>query len=133
MIRRRSFHIFQICAAILLFAQSQSHGQENMRVAYPSMSASVIILMIANKEGYYKEEGLNLEFLSIRGEIAIRIALAGEIDYFTNAGSALTTKICSSRLCSGIMKKSRSAGRHSRPACLSRRASSLLITDFPFC
>jgi ABC-type nitrate/sulfonate/bicarbonate transport system substrate-binding protein len=89
MIRRRSCHIFQICAAILLFAQSQSHAQENMRVAYPSMSASVIILMIANKEGYYKEEGLNLEFLSIRGEIAIRTALAGEIDFFTNAGSAL--------------------------------------------
>ncbi len=47
------------------------------------------MLMIANKEGYYKEEGLNVELLSIRGEIAIRIALAGEIDFFTNAGSAL--------------------------------------------
>jgi ABC-type nitrate/sulfonate/bicarbonate transport system substrate-binding protein len=62
---------------------------DNVRVAYPSVSASVIMLMIANKEGYYKEEGLNVEFLSIRGEIAIRIALAGEIDFFTNAGSAL--------------------------------------------
>ncbi len=47
------------------------------------------MLMIANKEGYYKEEGLHVELLSIRGEIAIRIALAGEIDFFTNAGSAL--------------------------------------------
>lgn len=45
--------------------------------------------MIANKEGYFKEEGLNVEFLSIRGEIAIRTTLAGEIDFFTNAGSAL--------------------------------------------
>jgi hypothetical protein len=39
--------------------------------------------------GYFKEEGIDVEFLSIRGEIAIRTTLAGEIDFFTNAGSAL--------------------------------------------
>ncbi len=49
----------------------------------------MVCLIIANKEGYYKEEGINVEFLSIRGEIAIRTTLAGEIDFFTNAGSAL--------------------------------------------
>ena len=59
---------------------------ENMRVAHPSLSSSVICLLIANKEGYFKEEGLTVEFLSIRGEIAIRTALAGEVDFFTNAG-----------------------------------------------
>ena len=30
-----------------------------MRVAYPSLSASALILMIASKEGYFKEEGIN--------------------------------------------------------------------------
>src|SRR5512139_2589301 len=89
MFRRRTSQILLICAAILLFARGESRGQENVRVAYPSTSASVIMLMIANKEGYFKEEGLNVEMLSIRGEIAIRTALAGEIDFFTNAGSAL--------------------------------------------
>jgi len=72
-----------------IFPRCNSHAQENVRVAYPSVSASVIMLMIANKEGYYREEGLNVEMLSIRGEIAIRTALAGEIDFFTNAGSGL--------------------------------------------
>jgi ABC-type nitrate/sulfonate/bicarbonate transport system substrate-binding protein len=62
---------------------------DNVRVAHPSVSGSVLCLMIANKEGYFKEEGINVEFLSIRGEIAIRTTLAGEIDFFTNAGSAL--------------------------------------------
>jgi NitT/TauT family transport system substrate-binding protein len=62
---------------------------DNIRVAHPSLSASVVCLIIANKEGYYKEEGINVEFLSIRGEIAIRTTLAGEIDFFTNAGSAI--------------------------------------------
>ena len=73
----------------LLFVAAPADSAENMRVAHPSLSSSVICLLIANKEGYFKEEGLSVEFLSIRGEIAIRTALAGEVDFFTNAGSAL--------------------------------------------
>ena len=89
MFHRRTGQILLICVAISLCVRDESRAQENVRVAYPSTSASVIMLMIANKEGYFKEEGLNVEMLSIRGEIAIRTALAGEIDFFTNAGSAL--------------------------------------------
>ncbi len=66
---------------------------ENVRLAYPSMSSSVFYFVIAQKEGYFKEEGLNVEILSIRGEIAIRTALAGEVDFFTNAGSALNAAL----------------------------------------
>jgi len=66
---------------------------DNLRVAYPSMNTSVFALVIAQKEGYFKEEGLNVELLSIRGEIAIRTTLAGEVDYFTNAGSALAAAV----------------------------------------
>lgn len=77
----------------LLFLPRLSYSLENIRVAYPSMSASVFFLIIAQKEGYFKEEGLHVEILSIRGEIAIRTALAGEIDFFTNAGSALAAAV----------------------------------------
>jgi ABC-type nitrate/sulfonate/bicarbonate transport system substrate-binding protein len=66
---------------------------ETVRVAYPSMNTSVFCLIIAQKEGYLKEEGLEVQLLSIRGEIAIRTALAGEIDFFTNAGSALAAAV----------------------------------------
>jgi NitT/TauT family transport system substrate-binding protein len=70
-----------------------SPALENVRIAYPSMSSSVLYFLIANKQGYYKEESLNVEILSIRGEIAIRTALAGEVDFFTNAGSALAAAV----------------------------------------
>jgi NitT/TauT family transport system substrate-binding protein len=66
---------------------------DNFRVAYPSMNTSVFSLVIAQKEGYFKEEGIQLELLSIRGEIAIRTTLAGEVDFFTNAGSALAAAV----------------------------------------
>jgi len=82
------FTVLFFLVSLLLFPGS-SQSLENMRVAYPSMSASVFYLIISQKEGYFREEGLNVEILSIRGEIAIRTALAGEVDFFTNAGSAL--------------------------------------------
>ena len=57
------------------------------------MNTSVFCLIIAQKEGYLKEEGLEAQLLSIRGEIAIRTTLAGEVDFFTNAGSALAAGV----------------------------------------
>ena len=78
---------------LLLVAIEPSLAVDNLRVAYPSMNTSVFALVIAQKEGYFKEEGLNVELLSIRGEIAIRTTLAGEVDFFTNAGSALAAAV----------------------------------------
>jgi len=78
---------------VFFCAVATSRAVDNLRVAYPSMNPSVFSLLIAQKEGYLKEEGINLELLSIRGEIAIRTTLAGEVDFFTNAGSALAAGV----------------------------------------
>ena len=82
-----------VCLMVSLFAVEPSRAVENVRVAYPSMGTSVFCLIIAQKEGYLKEEGLDAQLLSIRGEIAIRTTLAGEVDFFTNAGSALAAAV----------------------------------------
>ena len=79
--------LFTLCTVEPLFAV------DNVRVAYPSLNTSVFCVIIADKEGYLKEEGIEVQLLSIRGEIAIRTALAGEIDFFTNAGSALAAAV----------------------------------------
>ena len=49
--------------------------------------------MRRNRLDYLKEEGLEAQLLSIRGENAIRTTLAGEVDFFTNAGSALAAGV----------------------------------------
>ena len=71
----------------LLFASGPVLAIDNLRVAYPSLNTSVFSLIIAQKEGYFKEEGLNVELLSIRGEIAIRTTLPGDVDF--TAGASL--------------------------------------------
>jgi ABC-type nitrate/sulfonate/bicarbonate transport system substrate-binding protein len=91
--RRRMACSVLVCLIVSLFAVEPSRAIENVRVAYPSMSTSVFCLIIAQKEGYLKEEGLDAQLLSIRGEIAIRTTLAGEVDFFTNAGSALAAAV----------------------------------------
>jgi NitT/TauT family transport system substrate-binding protein len=83
-----------MCAVFLLGAFRTARAIDNLRVACPSLSStSVFSLVVAQKEGYFKEEGLNVELLSIRGEIAIRTTLAGDVDFFTNAGSALAAAV----------------------------------------
>lgn len=89
---RRLTRLLAVCLTFLLWA-APAAALENLRVAYPSVNTSVFALMIAQKEGYFKEEGLNVELLSIRGEIAIRTTLAGDVDFFTNAGSALAAAV----------------------------------------
>src|SRR5215468_3802686 len=83
----------RVCLTVSLFAVEPPRAVENVRVAYPSRGTSVFCLIIAQKEGYLKEEGLDAQLLSIRGEIAIRTTLAGEVDFFTNAGSALAAAV----------------------------------------
>jgi ABC-type nitrate/sulfonate/bicarbonate transport system substrate-binding protein len=89
---RRTIQCFFVGLIVLLTVDSPI-AAENVRVAYPSMGTSVFCFIIAQKEGYLKEEGLSVELLSIRGEIAIRTTLAGEVDIFTNAGSALAAAV----------------------------------------
>lgn len=89
----RLFPLPILCLLFLLLLPAPARALENIRLAYPSMSSSVFYFIVAQKEGYFKEEGLNVEILSVRGEIAIRTALAGEIDFFTNAGSSLAAAV----------------------------------------
>ncbi|MGB7947522.1 MAG: ABC transporter substrate-binding protein, partial [Candidatus Binatia bacterium] len=90
---RKVGRILFLSLVLTLLVVESSFAAENVRVAYPSMNASVFCIIIADKEGYLREEGLEVQLLSIRGEIAIRTALAGEVDFFTNAGSALAAAV----------------------------------------
>src|SRR5437660_11272494 len=90
---KRITRLSLVCLMFSLLAVDSSRAIENVRVAYPSISTSVFCLIIAQKEGYLKEEGIEAQRRSIRGEIAIRTTLAGEVDFFTNAGSALAAAV----------------------------------------
>lgn len=78
----------------LTFFASSVLALENVRIAIPSpRTLSILYLQMAQREGYLKEEGFQVELISVRGEIAVKAALAGEVDFFTQAGSALAAAV----------------------------------------
>ena len=89
------FASFAFFAAILfVFAHDSTHAIDNVRVATASLtSPSVLYLLVAQKEGYFKNEGLNVEILNIRGELAAKITVVGEIDFFTQGFSGLNAAV----------------------------------------
>jgi len=84
---------FCLALAVLLCAVKAGPcmALDNVRIATASMtSSSVLYLQIAQREGYFKAHGINVEIINMRGEIAAKIAAAGEIDFFTQGLSGLT-------------------------------------------
>jgi NitT/TauT family transport system substrate-binding protein len=95
-----SFAFLRLCsglvfaANLLVFVPDSTHAVDNIRVATASLtSPSVLYLLVAQKEGYFKNEGLNVEILNIRGELAAKITSVGEIDFFTQGFSGLNAAV----------------------------------------
>jgi ABC-type nitrate/sulfonate/bicarbonate transport system substrate-binding protein len=79
---------------VFAFHPASAQALDNVRVASASMtSPSVIYLLVAQKEGYFKSEGLNVEIINMRGELAAKITSIGEIDFFTQGFSGLNAAI----------------------------------------
>ena len=89
------FFLFAFVAATLfVFVPELTHAVDNIRVASASLtSPSILYLQVAQKEGYFKNEGLNVEILNIRGELAAKITSVGEIDLFTQGFSGLAAAV----------------------------------------
>ena len=94
-IAKAFFVYFALFAAILSFSLTPAaHALDDVRVATASLtSPSVLYLLVAQKEGYFKNEGLNVEVLNIRGELAAKITSVGEIDFFTQGFSGLNAAV----------------------------------------
>ena len=92
---KRVFVYFAFFAANLLaLAADPTHAADDIRVASASLtSPSILYLQVAQKEGYFKNEGLNVEILNIRGELAAKITSVGEIDFFTQGFSGLNAAV----------------------------------------
>jgi len=93
-VARVFFGYFALFAAYIFVLTSAAHALDNIRVASASLtSPSILYLQVAQKEGYFKQEGLNVEILNIRGELAAKITSVGEIDFFTQGFSGLNAAV----------------------------------------
>lgn len=62
--------------------QTSVNAADKIRIAFGDFSASFTSLALAEKRGFFKEEGLQAEIILIRGTAAVAALVNGEIDYY---------------------------------------------------
>jgi NitT/TauT family transport system substrate-binding protein len=80
--------------AAILFAWPQSesfsvHAQEKAVITHSSESISITLLIYGIERGFYRKEGIDLQFRVLRGELAVSsIGTGKDVDYMYGAGTA---------------------------------------------
>jgi NitT/TauT family transport system substrate-binding protein len=83
-----------LLVSLVFFAFSASgHAADKIRFGFPDLAATFVPLAIADKRGFFQEEGLQGEFIRINPGVAIQALVTGEIDYYTVLGPAVAAAI----------------------------------------
>jgi len=79
--------IVLVCASTpVLRAQT---ANEKIVVSIPSRSIAAIDLYIAKERGFFREEGLDVDLVQIRGNVAIAAALSGQVHASNGVGTVI--------------------------------------------
>jgi len=68
-------------------------GADKIRIGYPAAVGHFITLPLAEKNGFFREEGIDAEIVRIRPQAAVPALVNGEIDYFAGVGPVVTAAI----------------------------------------
>ena len=84
--------IFMALLAISLLSSSV-HGADKIRIGFPDMAAQFVPVLLAQKRGFFQEEGLQAEFIRINPPPAAAALVNGELDYYTAIGTGVAGAI----------------------------------------
>jgi NitT/TauT family transport system substrate-binding protein len=74
--------VFSVIAlSVWLTSSATSSAQETVRVAVSNFSASYIPIVLANKRGYYAEEGMIVEIILIAGLSGTRALIGNSVEF----------------------------------------------------
>ena len=82
-----------LASVMVLLLQTSVHAADKIRIAYSTPGSSFITLPLAQKKGFFKEEGIEAELVQIRGPAVRAAFFNGEIDYYTGIGSMISAAI----------------------------------------
>ena len=78
---------------IVLVLQTSVHAADKIRIAYPAPLGHFITLPLAQKKGFFREEGIEAEMILLRGPATQAAILNGEIDYFPGIGAMVSAAV----------------------------------------
>jgi len=77
----------------IFILDTSAFAADKIRIGFPDLAAPFMPLAIADKRGFFQEEGLQGEFIRINPAIAFQALVGGEIDYYTVLGPGAAAAI----------------------------------------
>jgi NitT/TauT family transport system substrate-binding protein len=66
---------------------------KKIRLSMPTVAITEVPFKIAQAKGFYREEGLEVEMIVIRGALGVTALLGGSVDYTTASGSVIAAAV----------------------------------------
>jgi ABC-type nitrate/sulfonate/bicarbonate transport system substrate-binding protein len=74
---------FIVVLLTIVFLQNSVHAADKIRIGFPDLAATFVSLPVADKRGFFQEEGIQAEFIRMNPAVALQVLVGGEIDYYT--------------------------------------------------
>jgi len=84
--------IFVVLLAIFVL-QSSVEAADRVRIAIGSANISQLVFPLAQKRGFFREEGLEAEIILMRGNVPVAALVNGEIDYYSGIGPVVVAAV----------------------------------------
>ena len=84
--------IFVVLLALFIFRTSVQ-AADKIRIGVPGTTISQLTFPVAQKRGFFREEGLEAEIISMRGNVPVAALVNGEIDYNSTVPLVLAAAI----------------------------------------
>jgi ABC-type nitrate/sulfonate/bicarbonate transport system substrate-binding protein len=82
-----------LISLILLLYCAPGHAADKLRIGFPDLAAQFVPLPLGEKRGFFREEGIQAEFIRIRPAISSAALVSGEIDYDAVIGNGIGAAI----------------------------------------
>lgn len=93
MFKLRTRLVLRVIAPLLIFLWSVSAPAEEVSVSYATFTASYMDHLVAFERGYFTEEGLTLNRITVGGGIATQTLVANKLDFSSSGSSAMSAAI----------------------------------------
>jgi len=82
-----------LASLIILLLYNSTHAADTIRIGVPEFNAQFLPLDLAEKRGFFKEDGLQGETIRINPTVALAALVSGELDYWTVIGNSVAAAI----------------------------------------
>lgn len=84
--------IFVVLLAIFVL-QTSVEAADKVRIAIGSANISQLVFPLAQKRGFFREEGLEAEIILMRGNVPVAALVNEEIDYYSGIGPVVVAAV----------------------------------------